>query len=210
MKLPFVLGAEDKLAFRLDQFNLGAPVKWYRELTNMRGVTREKIKKLSNGTLNDNVLPEDIEDACYNLAMYDIESLHPEDQKEQKLLYMRMFERTKSYDEGRRDVLRISESPAFKHPVLTHKVMQFLQDVHRSVDANSGEWKMWEKPDKNARLAKDCRRKNIPKEETTGVKEEPELEVEVDISQFAKSKKLDQSLQEVMRQEQADSQEYAG
>ena len=88
MKLPVVLGAEDKLAFRLDQFNLGAPVKWYRELSNMREVTKEKIRKLSNGTLNENVLPEDIEDACYNLAIYDIGSRNPEDQKEQKLVYI--------------------------------------------------------------------------------------------------------------------------
>ena len=87
VELPFALGAEDKLAFRLDQFNLGAPVKWYRELTNMSGVTKEKIKKLSNGTLNDNVLPEELEGACYNLALYDMLSINPEDQKEQKSVY---------------------------------------------------------------------------------------------------------------------------
>ena len=60
VKVPFVLGAEDKLAFRLDPFNLGAPVKWYRELTNMAEITKEKIRKLSNNTMNDNILPQDL------------------------------------------------------------------------------------------------------------------------------------------------------
>ena len=141
VELPFVLGAEDKLAFRLDQFNLGAPVKWYRELTNMSGVTKENLKKLSNSTLNENVLPEELEDACYNLALYDMLSLNPEDQKEQKSLYKRMFEHTKSYDNGRKDVLRIAELPAFKNLDFTHKALQFLQDVHRTVEANSGDWR---------------------------------------------------------------------
>ena len=61
--VPFVLGAEDNLAFRLDQFNLGAPVKWYRELTHMSQITKEKIEKLSKNTINDNVLPEELGDA---------------------------------------------------------------------------------------------------------------------------------------------------
>ena len=125
--------------------------------------------------MNDNVLPQDLEDECYRVALYDMLSNHPEDQKES--LNIRMFERTKSYDGDGANLLNIAENEAFKNPDLTHRVLQFLQDVHRPADANSGDWKMWEAPDKHARLAKVCRRKNIPKEENTEVKEEPELEL---------------------------------
>ena len=83
ISLPMVLGAEDKLVFRINQFNLGAPVKWYRELCNMRGVTIEKIERINRYTegWNDNELSRDMYEACYNFALY-------EDQEEQKDLYI--------------------------------------------------------------------------------------------------------------------------
>ena len=104
VKLPYVLGAEDKLAFRLDPYNLGAPVKWYRELSNMAEITMEKIRKLSNNSLNDNSLPHDLEDECYKVALYDMSSNNADGQKEQKSLYMSMFERTKGYITNRADL----------------------------------------------------------------------------------------------------------
>ena len=45
--MPMKLGAEDALAFRIDPFNLGAPVKWYRRVHNMKEVTFAKIEKIN-------------------------------------------------------------------------------------------------------------------------------------------------------------------
>ena len=61
IKLPFTLGEEDKLSMRINPFDLGAPIKWYRELCNMQGVTYEKIHRINRypSAWNDNELPED-------------------------------------------------------------------------------------------------------------------------------------------------------
>ena len=39
IRLPFVMSEEDKLAMRINPMDLGAPVKWYREVCNMHEVT---------------------------------------------------------------------------------------------------------------------------------------------------------------------------
>ena len=61
--VPFKLGAEDALAFRIDQFNLGAPVKWYRLVHNMKEVTMAKIQKINTETWNT-TLPQDLVKDC--------------------------------------------------------------------------------------------------------------------------------------------------
>ena len=50
LKLPLYLGEEDKLAMRIKPMDLGAPVKWYRELHNMKSVTMEKIDRICETT----------------------------------------------------------------------------------------------------------------------------------------------------------------
>ena len=42
------LGVEDTLAFRLNQFNLGAPLQWFREICNMSDVTHTKLQKVES------------------------------------------------------------------------------------------------------------------------------------------------------------------
>ena len=99
VSVPFKLGAEDTLAFRINHFNLGVPLKWYRIINNMVEVTMDKISKINTETWN-NTLPEDLVQDCYELALYDAQSRNEEDQQDQKDLWIRMFERTKSYEQG--------------------------------------------------------------------------------------------------------------
>ena len=99
MSVPFKLGAEDTLAFRINQFNLGVPLKWYRIINNIVEVAMDKISRINTDTWHD-TLPEDLVKDCYDLALYDAQSLNEEDQQDQKDLWIRMFERTKSYDQG--------------------------------------------------------------------------------------------------------------
>ena len=45
IEVPSEMGVKDILAFRLNQFNLGAPLQWFREIYNMTEVTHEKNTK---------------------------------------------------------------------------------------------------------------------------------------------------------------------
>ena len=45
--IPTNMGAEDKLALRIDPSNLGFPVRVYRDLENMSGVTMDKVRALN-------------------------------------------------------------------------------------------------------------------------------------------------------------------
>ena len=56
VELPMQLGVEDTLAFRLNQFNLGAPVQWFREICNMTDVTHTKLQRLNRNPDEWNVL----------------------------------------------------------------------------------------------------------------------------------------------------------
>ena len=76
------LANEDKLAFRLNQFNLGAPIQWFREVCNMCEVTNVKIQRLNRypDQWNGNEVPSDMFGQCFNVALYNSQSRNPEDQ----------------------------------------------------------------------------------------------------------------------------------
>ena len=144
--VPFKLGAEDALAFRINQFNLGAPLKWYRLVNNMREVTMDKISNINTEIWN-NTLPEDLVKDCYELALYDSESRNEEDQQDQKDLWIRMFERTKSYEEGVNAMTSWLQTEAFQHyGNKTHRVLQFLQESCQKVTKKTGKWNLWYPP----------------------------------------------------------------
>ena len=94
----------------------------------MNEITKEKIQKINTETWN-NTLPHDLVDDCYHLALYDPESRNDEDQQEQKDVWIRMHERTESYNEG---VLAMSswlQTEAFRHTGnKTHKLLQILEE----------------------------------------------------------------------------------
>ena len=76
---------------------------------------------------------------CYDLALYDAQSLNEEDQQYQKDLWIRMFERTKSYDQGMKAMHSWLAIEAFQHcGNKTHKVMQFLQESCIKVTKKTG------------------------------------------------------------------------
>ena len=111
VELPMQLGVEDTLAFRSNQFNLGAAVQWFREICNMCDVTHEKLQRLNRNPdlWNGNQIPTELFPSFHNIAAYDAQSRNPQDQEEQKILYIKLFEITKSYSEGQMDNLTFSE-----------------------------------------------------------------------------------------------------
>ena len=114
---------------RVNPFDLGAPVKWYRELCNMQEVAYPKIQRINRNisVWNDNALPEYLYDLCYQVAEYEAQSLNKEDQIEQKTLYKKMFESVKSYDEDFHLKVCKGEKPYPK--IQAHPSLDFLKKL---------------------------------------------------------------------------------
>ena len=91
--LPFTLGAEDALAFRLPPHQLGAPVRWFRQLSNIDGKTLSKAAIRTNINSGEwpTPLSNDILDRCCEIAQYNSQSRNYEDIIEQKNLWIKMF-----------------------------------------------------------------------------------------------------------------------
>ena len=73
---------EDKLAFRLNQFNLGAPIQWFREVCNMCEVTNVKIQRLNRNPdfWNGNEIPSELSQHIYDIAAFNAQSRNAQDQ----------------------------------------------------------------------------------------------------------------------------------
>ena len=70
--LPFTLGAEDSLAMRLPPHQLGAPTRWFRQLSNIDGSTMSKTairSKIDSGDWPTQPSKE-ILDMCCEVAQY--------------------------------------------------------------------------------------------------------------------------------------------
>ena len=83
----------------------------------MKEVTFAKIEKINEnvGAWSNNLLPQDLFNECYELALYDTESRNEQDQLAQKSSYIRMFERVKSYEEGQKAMYGWLAADAFQH-----------------------------------------------------------------------------------------------
>ena len=158
------LGVEDTLAFRLNQFNLGAPVQWFREICNMTDVTHTKLQRLNRNPdeWNGNQIPAELFPSIFNIAAYNTQSRNPRDQDDQKILYIQLFELTKSFSEGKLDSLTYMENQAFKHPNETHKMLEFLRAAQTpAAHMSGGRWYLWFDPDPLALLANDLKDTNM-------------------------------------------------
>ena len=159
----------------------------------------QKIQKLSDNAQawNDNVLPQDLFNECFDLALYETESRNEEDQLEQKDLWIRMFECTQSYEEGLNAMHSWLQVEAFQHSgKKTHKVLQFLQESCQKVTKKSGKWNLWYDALKGVERARDSKNPNVPvdpevKQETNTEKEF--WDVEVEESQFRRLEKLNRN-----------------
>ena len=98
--LPFELGAEDSLALRLPPHQLGAPLRWFRQLSNIDGKTMSKAAIRSK--INSGDWPtqpsSDILDWCCEIAQYNSQSRNIDDMIDQKNLWIRMFKEPNGYD----------------------------------------------------------------------------------------------------------------
>ena len=66
--------------------------------------------------------------------------------------------------EGCLTSLTFLNNPAFKHSDKTHTILQFLQEALSPVAPNSGTWNLWYDADRQAPLARDECKANIPPE----------------------------------------------
>ena len=83
------MGVEDILAFRLNQFNLGAPLQWFREIYHMTAVTHEKLQRLNRNPdeRNGNQIPFRMFPSTDNATAYNPQSKNERDMDDQKILY---------------------------------------------------------------------------------------------------------------------------
>ena len=100
ISLPFVVGAEDALAFRLPPHYSGAPRRWFRQLYNLEGksVTKDSIKSKLDSGIWSTLLPEELIEPCYQVARHNTHSRNVHDMEEQKELWIKMHEATDGYD----------------------------------------------------------------------------------------------------------------
>ena len=108
--------------------------------------------------------------------------MNEEDQQDQKDLWIRMFEMTKSYDQGMNEMFDWLRVEAFQHcGNKTHKVMQFLQEACTKTNKRTGKWNLWYDPIPGKERAQGItgRKKKIKKEF---------VDMQVDEEQFTKRK----------------------
>ena len=100
--LPFELGAEDTLAFRLPPHQVGAPVRWFRQLYCIDGTryTKGAIRGMIDSGDWPTPITETLLDECAENAEFNIASLNVEDMMEQKRLYIKMMEEPTEYKDG--------------------------------------------------------------------------------------------------------------
>ena len=122
---------------------------------------------------------------CYELALYNPQSLNEEDQQDQKDLWIRMFERTKSYDQGMNEMFDWLRVEAFQHcGNKTHKVMQFLQEACIKVNKKIGKWNLWYNPIPGKERAQHIKARKVPE-----IKKEF-VDMQVDEEQFTRRGEL--------------------
>ena len=146
--LPFTLGAEDALAFRLPPHQSGAPLRWFRQLYNLDGryITKDSIKTKINSGDWSTALPEELLEERYEIARYNTHSRNVHDMIDQKNLWIKMHKATIGYDPTGFRVSGLSHSSLQHHGNMTAKCLQYLQQASAPVHADAGIWRLWEDP----------------------------------------------------------------
>ena len=91
--LPFVLGAEDAMGFRLPPCQIGGPARWFRQLCNIDGKSYNKaaVKARINSGERSTHLSEELLEKIYEVVKYDSQSRNSEDMIEQKRFWIQLF-----------------------------------------------------------------------------------------------------------------------
>ena len=145
--LPFELGAEDTLAFRLPPHQVGAPIRWFRQLFNIDGTRYSKspIRQMIDSGDWPTPLTDSMRNECANVAEYNAQSLNEEDQIEQKELYIRMFKEPTEYDKYGIGLGLVQ--PTFTIDGTLPLCLRYLQDAQsKEVKATEGIWRLWDPP----------------------------------------------------------------
>ena len=131
---------------------MGAPLRWYRMLSNLSSdqvAGKETIpSKVNSGVWSIN-LPTHLLDLCYEVVRYNAQSMNEEDMWQQKELWIKMHENTRGYDVSGFRIKGLRHS-SFQHGeddagrAVTHKCMRYLQKASDPVDARKGIWRLWE------------------------------------------------------------------
>ena len=166
--MPFELGVEDALAFRLPPHQIGGPIKWFRTLYNIDGTTYTKSAIMSTFDSGDwpTPLSESLREECANLARYNAQrSMNQEDQIRQKTLYIKLMKEPLDYN--KEDFALALASAPFAHKGRLPPCMKYIHDgAKKDVTAHKGLWRLWDPP-KDVPTAKEVyeSEKKAPKEE---------------------------------------------
>ena len=145
--LPFELGAEDTLAFRLPPHQIGAPIRWFKQLYNIDGSRHSKstIRQMFDSGDWPTPLTDYMRDECAKVAEYNAQSQNEEDQFEQKALYIKMFKEPTEYDP-------VEFALGLLQPTLAIDgglpcCLRYLQDAQsKEVNPKEGIWRLWDPP----------------------------------------------------------------
>ena len=146
--LPFEMGVEDTLVFRLPPHQVGAPIRWFRQVYNIDGqkYTKAAIRiKIDSGDW-PTPASESIRDHSAKVAEFNPQSLNEQDQVEQKELYIRMFEEPTEYDKTSFG-LGLVTSQAIGTEGHIPLCLRYLQEAQsKKINPREGIWRLWENP----------------------------------------------------------------
>ena len=154
--LPFELGAEDTLAFRLPPYQIGAPIRWFRLLYNVDGIqqTTAAIENTLDSGDWPTPLPPRLRKECAKLAQYNAQkSLNQEDQIAQKALYIKLMETPIGYDKEN-FALALMNAPFIYNGKLPACMKYIQEGANKDVSPHEGRWRLWYAP-KNVPTAKE-------------------------------------------------------
>ena len=146
--LPFELGVEDTLAFRLPPYQIGAPIRWFRTLFNIDGnqqTTAAIINTLDSGDWPTPLTPS-LRKECAKLAQYNAQrSLNQEDQIAQKALYIKLMKEPLGYAKEN-FALALTNAPFIYNGRLPACMKYIQEGANKDVSPHEGLWRLWDPP----------------------------------------------------------------
>ena len=142
------------MAMRLPPHQLGAPARWFRQLSNCDGSVMSKhaiMAKINSGDWEVNPSQEILE-ACAEVGQYNSQSQNVDDQYEQKALWLKMFQFPSGYDDIGVFCEGLNRS-IFVHQGKTPLCLKHLKRGKDPVTPTGGTWRLWEDPQDVPRAA---------------------------------------------------------